>query len=303
MKSGILIHLSIADFMIELSIPPSVSFILDDGLVNFVVWDERTKLKKKVEDKGVDLRISCRVGCENAPKTWTNEIYCAPIKSDVLWRIFKMNNGICIHVFDPNELKKLQHIAFYHQLDQTWSIYSNSCDNVSLESLSYPMMPLILYYLSTQKEAIFIHASGVYDGKMGRIFSGFSGIGKSTLATIWRLEGAQVINDDRLILRKIDEKWWMFNTPMYYRDTPRKAPLHFIYLPFHDLANSHKPIKGIHATMKLMAHCIQHGYNSTDVNQLLNIVLDLTKTTSIAHLGVVPNKEICQFIYDHETFQ
>jgi dephospho-CoA kinase len=69
---------------------------------------------------------------------------------------------------------------------------------------------------------------------IGRVFSGVSGIGKSTMAEIWRNIGAQVINDDRLIIRIVkDGSIVMFNTPMTYSDSYKSTPLNHLYLPFH----------------------------------------------------------------------
>jgi hypothetical protein len=162
------------------------------------------------------------------------------------------------------------------------------------------MLPLILYYLTTRTESLLVHASGVFDGEHGRIFSGFSGVGKSTMAGIWQSAGAQVINDDRLMLRKLDGRWWMFNTPMYYSDAPKKAPLDFIYLPFHHPENTYERGNGIQMSMRFMAHCIQHGYHAAHVQWHLDQLLDISKEIPITRLGVVPNAEVITFIKQHE---
>jgi hypothetical protein len=241
------------------------------------------------------------VGCENAPKTWGKELYSAKNGELALWRIFDWTDGICIHVNDSEELSRLQHIAFYDVKQQTWSIYSDVNESGSLESLRYPMLPLILYYLSTEHQALLIHASGVFDGTHGRLFSGFSGVGKSTMAGLWQSSGAEVVNDDRLMLRKIDGHWWMYNTPMYYSDVPKKAPLHFIYLPYHHPANLYERGTGIQTSMRFMAHCIQHGYNGKHVQWHLDQVMDIAKHIPITRLGVVPTTEVLTFIKEHES--
>ena len=66
-----------------------------------------------------------------------------------------------------------------------------------------------------------IHASGVYYNGRGYLFSGVSGKGKTTMAGLWDNIGAQVIHDDRLIIRSIDGVYRMFNTPVYRNDEPR----------------------------------------------------------------------------------
>ena len=50
---------------------------------------------------------------------------------------------------------------------------------------------------------------------------GPSGVGKSTMAKIWHDEGALVIDDDRLIIRKMGDRFYIYNTPMFYVDKPK----------------------------------------------------------------------------------
>ena len=326
MISDARIHLKIADFILELIVPEEGCFVLDGGFEGFFSEREtETERERETETERstsrshshslsrsrshsrsrssalADLRINCHVGCENAPRTWGKELYSAKNGEVALWRIFDWTDGICIHVNDSEELSRLQHIAFYDVKQQSWSIYSDVNESGSLESLRYPMLPLILYYLSTEHQALLIHASGVFDGTHGRLFSGFSGVGKSTLAGLWQASGAEVINDDRLMLRKIDGHWWMYNTPMYYSDVPKKAPLHFIYLPYHHPSNLYERGTGIQTSMRFMAHCIQHGYNEKHVQWHLDQVMDIAKHIPITRLGVVPTTEVLTFIKEHET--
>ena len=319
------IHLKIADFILELIVPEEGCFVLDGGFEGYVTVlseqcsepETETEIStsrsrslshsrsvshsRSLSSALADLMIHCHVGCANAPRTWGKELYSAKNGEDALWRIFDWTDGICIHVNDSEELSRLQHIAFYDAKQQTWTIYSDVNERGELESLRYPMMPLILYYLSTEHQALLIHASGVFDGTHGRLFSGFSGVGKSTMAGLWQASGAQVINDDRLMLRKIDGHWCIFNTPMYYSDVPKKAPLHFIYLPYHHPSNLYERGKGIQMSMRFMAHCIQHGYNEKHVQWHLDQVMDIANNIPITRLGVVPTMDILTFIKEHES--
>jgi hypothetical protein len=308
------IHVKIAEFILALIVPKDVSFVLDGGFKGFLAErsaaaEERERETERETERSaaaeererVDLRIFCHVGCVNAPKTWGKEIYSAKNEEHALWTIYEADGGICIHVNDSEELTRLQHIAFYQEEQQAWTIYSDLNEEQELESLRYPMLPLILYYLTTKTESLLVHASGVFDGEHGRIFSGFSGVGKSTMAGLWESAGAQVINDDRLMLRKLDGRWWMFNTPMYYTDVPKKAPLDFIYLPFHHPENTYERGNGIQMSMRFMAHCIQHGYNEKHVQWHLDQVMDIAKHIPITRLGVVPTTEVLTFIKEHES--
>jgi hypothetical protein len=93
----------------------------------------------------------------------------------------------------------------------------------------------------------------------------------------------------------------MFNTPMYYSDVPKKAPLHFIYLPYHHPANLYERGTGIQTSMRFMAHCIQHGYKEKHVQWHLDQVMDIAKHIPVTRLGVVPTTEVLTFIKEHES--
>lgn len=65
-----------------------------------------------------------------------------------------------------------------------------------------------------EQEAAILHASFIeYEGQ-GILFTGPSGIGKSTQAELWKqLEGAEILNGDRTILRKKDNIWYAYGSP------------------------------------------------------------------------------------------
>lgn len=76
----------------------------------------------------------------------------------------------------------------------------------------------------------FLHASTVVvDGK-AYLFSGRSGVGKSTHTRLWldMFPGARIINDDKPALRCIDGVWYAYGTPWCGKDginENAKAPL------------------------------------------------------------------------------
>lgn len=65
-----------------------------------------------------------------------------------------------------------------------------------------------------QKNALVFHSSYIeWDGK-AILFAGKSGVGKSTQAELWKKhEGAQIINGDRTLIRKKDNKWMAYGYP------------------------------------------------------------------------------------------
>jgi len=145
-----------------------------------------------------------------------------------------------------------------------------------------------------------MHASCAFDGEKARMFSGFSGAGKSTISGIWAREGAQIINDDRLVIRKKDGVFWVYNTPMYYVDSSKKANLNAIYLIKHSPMNVLKNLTGALAVSRVMAFCIQNNFDRSFIDRRLSFFFFFCAVTPVAELGFVPDKEVVAFIIKNE---
>jgi hypothetical protein len=91
---------------------------------------------------------------------------------------------------------------------------------------------------------IILHASGVMVDQEGYAFIGTSGAGKSTLASqLSKHESVTVLGEDQVILRYIDQRFWIFGTPWHENPSmcsPAGVPLEKLFT----LDRSLKP--GIH---------------------------------------------------------
>jgi hypothetical protein len=159
----------------------------------------------------------------------------------------------------------------------------------------------MMYYLTVKNKAVMMHASGVFDGKKGRLFTGFSGAGKSTISNLWRESGSNLVNDDRLIVRKRGDQFFMYNTPMFYQDSPKESPIHAIHLIRHARENDTKKISGAKAVSNVLAFCIQHNFNKQFMVNHLNLIHELCQEVSVFETGFVPDARIVQFIGEHES--
>lgn len=230
-------------------------------------------------------------------------LYQAKTSNQLLWEIIEGNGERWFLVYHPQS-EVLQQQAQYNPLNKTWTIHSvaqHIQQETVLNPLAYPMAPLLWYVLSTEEDLLLIHASGLVQHEEGRIFAGFSGVGKSTMAGIWGRNGAQVINDDRLLLKKEkDGNWHMYNTPMYYRALPVSGPIKAIYLPYHSPQNSYQKLSGAMAIANLLAFTIHHGYDPQHVLHHSQVAEQLLQEVPLAKLGVVPTDAIIDFIKANE---
>jgi len=290
------IYLTIADFILQLNSVDGHAIKLDSGFAHFYAGKE--SIQK------IDLTLNCFSTIPENLKNPLVSLYKANVAGGKLWEIYKHDEGLQLMVYDPDNPGVLQQIALYNEHKQIWQIYTEKTQINNEEvvfPLKYPLAPLVMYYLTVKNDAIMIHASGIYDGKKGRIFSGFSGVGKSTMAKLWNEKSSMVVNDDRLILRKIKGAYWMFNTPMDYTDDYKKTPVNHIYFPYHHSENKYERLKGVEAIAQMMAFCIQHGYSTKNMSAHFEFIAALSQKIPLSKIGVVPTLEVVDFIKEQDA--
>ena len=176
-----------------------------------------------------------------------------------------------------------------------WDLYIENA-GYETDPLEYPLDGLILYYLTSINADIMIHASGVFYNGRGYLFSGISGRGKTTMATIWDNIGAQVIHDDRLILRNKDGLFRMHNTPVYKNDVPRSASVDKIFLIAHGNENRMIPLKEAASVSNVVANCVQHNYSPDMIARFLGSVSLMCSQIPVAKLTFRPDRSIIEYI-------
>ena len=145
-----------------------------------------------------------------------------------------------------------------------------------------------------------IHASGINHEGKGYVFSGVSGKGKTTISRLWNEAGCKVIHDDRLILRKIENRYYMFNTPVYKNDLPSESVISAVFLIDHGRENQVVKLNGAASVSSLLANCIQHNWNPELVERLIGSVSKLSTEIPVARLYFKPDRQIIDFIQNYE---
>ena len=282
--------LTVADYFVKISSDENHPIFFEEGYSNFLQLEEVEKY---------DATVVCHAGLPEEPSYAGEVIFDAVLDKQRLWQVVRTKTERAFIVFNPNKIEEIQQVAFLNDESTEWHVYSRvlTQNNDSFISpLSYPLGALILYYLTLNSNAFMIHASGVWDGETGRIFSGFSGVGKSTMAKIWEEEGAHIVNDDRLIVREVNGEYFMYNTPMPYADLNKQAQVSKFYFPFHAKKNSAEKLSGAQGLSQLMAFCFQHNYDKKYTEHLIAQLERITQHASTYKLGVVPTPSIIDFI-------
>ena len=168
---------------------------------------------------------------------------------------------------------------------------------IVIDPLIHPLGSLLMLYLVHWKQGVLIHASAVEENGSAYLFTGVSGIGKSTMARLWKECGARVLNDDRLIIRLFDDEVKLYNNPMpYYKQESGEGLLKKIFLLKQSKSNYIKPLRGIQAYSRVLGNCIQQFYHPEMVKRHLEIVEHVIDCVSVYEVGFKPDCDIVHMI-------
>lgn len=158
-------------------------------------------------------------------------------------------------------------------------------------------------YLSRQKMGLIAHASAVKYRDHYFLFMGASGDGKSTMAEIWHRNGGQILNDDRLIIRKPGRSFRLYATPWhgtYGHVTALEGPLRCVYILKHAGRNYVRPITGLNAVTHVFQRIFPTFWDGAGIEFALDYCHQIVNNIPIVELGFVPNDHIIDFILNHD---
>ncbi|NCA76368.1 MAG: hypothetical protein EOM90_08535 [Alphaproteobacteria bacterium] len=287
--------LSIAGFRIRLESDGPGPIRLEPGYLPFLVPDE---------PESSDMVVTVKKGIPKPFPASDRILFEARDDRQNYYSVHKQGDILGLQVYSQRFAGRIQQTALLDLPKKKWLVhYAGDHNDTSVFPLQYPLGPLLFYYLTLTFDALLIHASGIHDGRAGRLFTGFSGSGKSTMAGLWRQSGSRIINDDRLIIRRESERYVMYNTPMQYVALPEHGTLDAIHLIRHAPENSLVPLTGARAVAAIMANCIQQGYEKEHIHRRIDFLTGITARLPVYDTGFIPDPEIVGYILEKEKKQ
>lgn len=168
-----------------------------------------------------------------------------------------------------------------------------------VDPLDYPMDEVLVVNLLAREGGINIHACGVDLDGWGLAFTGTSGTGKSTTARIWQKRGVTILSDDRLILRRKQQGYWVYGTPWHGEaalSCARGVPLERLYFLVQARENCARPISQSEAAARLLVRCFPTFYDSKGMESTLRTIGDVCRTVPTYELGFVPNESLLVYL-------
>ena len=172
------------------------------------------------------------------------------------------------------------------------------------EDLAYMESGWQFYFELLYHSGLMLHSSAVaLDGK-AYLFSGPCGCGKSTHTRLYKQvwgEEAQIFNDDKPALRRLDDKWYAYGTPWCGKDginINMKVPLGGIcFLEKGDKNEIHR-LSEKEAVQKILSQTLHKTSNPTKLCLLLEHVDKLVREIPVYQLTNKPEPEAARLSYE-----
>jgi len=271
-------YLSIADFLIEIRESRELSLFLKLFQV---------RKRSKTADIKIKIENNSSVSLKNKKLIF---------KSEGFWRIYSWQNKI-IFWDDFNEGRRF---AIFNKGLSQGIYFDNANGEKILNPLSYPVGALLILNKLSQGKGIFLHASGIRDENNGYIFCGPSGIGKTTIAKFWQ-ENKQgiVLNDDRVIVRKINNKFFAYGGPWYSKDnlfSNEKVEINKLFFLKQSRENFIRRLNSKEAFEKIVPQAYFAIWDKSAIDFSFQFLEDLCQKIPCFELGFKPTKEVIDFV-------
>jgi hypothetical protein len=166
--------------------------------------------------------------------------------------------------------------------------------------LNYPWDQVIIINRLVRNQAGVVHASGIRIGKRALIFCAASDTGKTTIARLWKEAGGIMLNDDRMVLRRVGDRVLAEASP-WHGEVPDlqtgMVPLAGILHLRQASENRLTGLKPAEATVRLLGVSIAPHYSREAMECLLETWTAITDKVPSYELAFTPDHravELCR---------
>lgn len=142
-----------------------------------------------------------------------------------------------------------------------------------------------------------LHSSAVEMGGRAFLFSAPSGTGKSTHTKIWQQifgEAAQVFNDDKPALRRLEGTWFAYGTPWCGKDginQNKKVPLAGVCFLKRGDVNRIRRLSPVEAVSRALSQTPHRFYMVERLDLMLDLVDHLVREIPMYELECLPDED------------
>ena len=177
-------------------------------------------------------------------------------------------------------------------------------ENSSEDSIGYMESGRQFYAALISFDGFFLHASAVELDGRAYLFSAPSGTGKSTHTRLWQSlygNAAQVFNDDKPALRRLNGCWYAYGTPWCGKDginQNKKIPLAGICFLKRGNMNQIRRLDNKEAVQKVFSQTFRKFWKIEKIELMLSHVDKLVREIPIYELECLPNEDAARVSYE-----
>jgi len=166
--------------------------------------------------------------------------------------------------------------------------------------LRSPAFELLMVNYLAQGRGMILHACGVIRDGKGLLFVGESGAGKTTMARLWAQEqGAEVLSDDRTIIRIEENEFRMYGTPWHGEGkfgSPGSAEVEKMFFIAHGNENAVRETRSIDAASRLLTCSFPPYWDAEGMAFTLEFIGELTARVSCQELSFKPDRAVVEML-------
>lgn len=259
---------------------PGMKFLLDSDRSRFLVDDK------------ADVTLKAYF-CQRLPElNRKREI----LNSRGLWNFYREKNKR-IFAFKSDYYQPVDRVLDISPDLKSGKVYIRKGDTFKFQ---FPFDEVLMINLLTLNTGVLTHACAVKYKGQGFMFVGVSGAGKSTMANLWkRQKGVTILSDDRIIVRRIKDKFWIYGTP-WHGDarlcSPERVALTQIFFIQHAKNNMIKKISPMDSLSRLMRCIFGTFWDKKGMSVTLKLCCDMVSSIPCFELGFVPDAKVIKFI-------
>jgi len=216
-----------------------------------------------------------------------------PLFSNLIFSVYQGTEGYIRRYHDHKDNDRPYAASEYHSAEKTMMIQYLSGDREFFSESQNCFSHIALEELMLRRRRMILHASFVSTELGGVLFSGVSGIGKSTQAGLWeQYEKAVQINGDRPIIGKTKNGWMAYGSP--YAGSSgfflnRRCPIRAIVMLEQGKNCSIVRLPIPIAFQKLYAQTTVNNWNPDFVDQICDLLTMLATEVPVYQLRCTPD--------------
>jgi hypothetical protein len=223
--------------------------------------------------------------------------------TEVTWSLYRREDRNFLWLDSPSPKEQVERMAIIDSNFKRVNLYQvpdKRYKDYIVDPFSYPLDQALIINLLSRGRGLLVHACAVNYRGQGLLFVGKSGSGKTTISNLWHANnGASILSDDRIIIRKIGGRFKIYGTPWYGTGkfaSPERASLRGIYFLKHSPRNNLKPITHLEAVTRLITSAFPSFWDKKGMEFALSFCSELLQSVPCYGLGFLPDKSVVSFL-------